>query len=132
MLPPRRPPAHGAFSIRRECAFAPATSYIASRALLVERRGRAEAHVQGVFIENFDNGDGRLVAVFGFGVRVHVGQKVAGILLLQLDQTRVEESESLAPLDAREVLNAVAGFVGAAYIEVEIDIDAALVELAIL
>ena len=49
-----------------------------------------------------------------FGVRIHVGQQIPRVFLLEFDQARIEEREPLAPLDLVEVLHAVAGFVGAA------------------
>ena len=43
-------------------------------------------------------------------------------------RTTIEKSKSLAPLNLVEVLYTVAGFIRSAHVEVEIDIDPALLE----
>ena len=97
--------------------------------LVVIRGGRAESQVDAILIEKLHDGDGRLVAVFGFGVGIDVRQQLLRVFLFQLDEARVEERETLGPLDLVVVAHAVAGLVGAAHVEVQVDIDAALLEL---
>ncbi len=55
-------------------------------------------------------------------------QEFPGVLLLQFDQARVKKREALGPADSVVVLDTISGLVGTAYIEVEIEINAALLQ----
>ena len=90
--------------------------------------GGAKTEIEGVLVEQFHDGDGGLVAVFGPRVSIHMGQQILGVLLLEIDEARIEKREPLAPLDFVEVLHAVAGLIRPAHVQVEIDIDPALLE----
>ena len=96
--------------------------------VVVVGRRRAEPDAEAVLVQDLDNRDGRLVAVLGLGIRVDVCEKLLRILFLQLDQARVEQGKALAPSDLVEILRAVPGLVGAAHVEVQVRIDAALLE----
>jgi hypothetical protein len=95
----------------------------------VELRRRIVALSDPVLIEDLDDGDGRLITVFRFSVRVDVRQQVVGVLLLQLDDALVEEREALGPLQAVGIRHAIALFVRASDVEIEVHVDAVLLEL---
>src|ERR1039458_2946606 len=100
----------------------------AGELFIVVGSGGAKTEIEGVLVEEFHDGDGALIAVFGAGVRVDVGQQVPGVFLLKSDEARIEKRESLAPLDLVKVLHAVAGLIRASHVQVEIDIDSVLLE----
>jgi hypothetical protein len=57
-----------------------------------------------------------------------MGEKLFGVLLLQLDQPRIVERQPFGPSNLVGVFDAVAHFVGPADVEVQVDIDAAFFE----
>ncbi len=84
-----------------------------------------------VLVQDLDNGDSRLIAVFGLGVRVDVREQVVRIFLLQLDNALIVEREALDPIaiDLLGVVDAIAFLVIAADVEVEIHVDPVLLQL---
>ena len=97
--------------------------------VVVVRRRRVEAEPQAVLVEDLDDRDRRLVPILGLRVGIDVREDLPRVVLLQLDQARVVERHPLRPADLVEVLHAVPGLVRPADVQVQIDVDPALLEL---
>ena len=57
---------------------------------------RSQNSKMRVFVDDLDDRDGRLVAVFGFRVRVEVREQLPGVIALQLEQPLADERHPLA------------------------------------
>jgi len=81
-----------------------------------------------VLVDQFDDGQGGLLEVAVAGVGVAVGEKLLGVFAMEAGDVVVEILESLPQAEALVVGHSVPGPIDPADVEVEVAVDAALLE----